>query len=305
MGTCTRPFGNLFPDRLESLLLLVAAMMSLSVGLVAALCWGLHDICVRYVSQRGGILPALTTVLVVGTLILVPPAIHQGGWDAMSLRAAGLAVVAGGAFFVAYIGLYRAFEIGPVRLVAPVIAAYPVLSVGWAALRGQSVTPDQWLAVGAVIAGVAIVGLLTGPGESHGNKRAAVVWAILGGCGFAATFALGQSAAHAGAELPVIVITRATAALVAIAAMAASGGLRLPTRKALPLLGVMGLLDCVALGIVIAAAGMARPEFASVAASTFGMITVILAWAILRERMTGGQWLGVLLTFAAIGYLAL
>ncbi len=280
-------------------------MMSLSFGLVAALCWGLHDICVRYVSQRGGILPALTTVLLIGTLILVPPAMLLGGWDAISLRAMALAGAAGAAFFLAYIGLYRAFEIGPVRLVAPVIGAYPVLSVGWAALSGQAVTPDQWLAVGAVIAGVAIVGLLTGSGESHGNKRAAILWAVLGGFGFAATFALGQAAAQAGAELPVILIARATAALVAIAIMAASGGLRLPTRGALPLLGMMGLLDCIALGIVIAAAGMARPEFASVAASTFGMITVVLAWAILRERMTGGQWLGVLLTFAAIGYLAL
>lgn len=280
-------------------------MTSLVFGLVAALCWGLHDICVRYVSQRGGILPALTTVLVIGTLILLPPAIALGGWGAMGLQATVLAAAAGVAFFLAYIGLYRAFEIGPVRLVAPVIGAYPVLSVGWAALSGQPVTPDQWLAVGAVIAGVAIVGLLTGEGESHGNKRAAILWAVLGGGGFAATFALGQSAAHAGAEMPVILVTRATAVLVALAIMAASGGLRLPARGALPLLGLMGLLDCIALGIVIAAAGMTRPEFASVAASTFGMITVILAWAILRERMNGGQWMGVLLTFAAIGYLAL
>ncbi|HEY9038802.1 MAG TPA: DMT family transporter [Roseovarius sp.] len=280
-------------------------MTSLAFGMVAALCWGLHDICVRYVSQRGGILPALTMVLIIGILILTPPALSLGDWGAMTLRATTLALAAGAMFFLAYIGLYRAFEIGPVRLVAPVIGAYPVLSVGWAALSGQAVSPDQWLAVGAVIAGVAIVGYLTRAGESHGHKRAAILWAMLGGGGFAATFALGQSAAHAGAEMPVILVTRAMAALMAVAAMAASGGLRLPARGALPLLGLMGLLDCIALGIVIAAAGMARPEFASVAASTFGMITVILAWAILRERMTGGQWLGVLLTFTAIGYLAL
>lgn len=280
-------------------------MSSLIFGLVAALCWGLHDICVRYVSQRGGILPALTSVLIIGTLILVPPAVVIGGWDMMTLRATALAAAAGVAFFLAYIGLYHAFEIGPVRLAAPIIGAYPVLSVGWAALSGQPAPWDQWLAVGAVIAGVAIVGLLTGAGESSGNKRAVILWAMLGGASFAATFALGQAAANAGAEMPVIFVTRLTAVLVALALMLATGGLRWPVRGALPLLGLMGVLDCVALGIVIAAAGMARPEFASVAASTFGMITVILAWAILRERMSGGQWLGVLLTFSAIGYLAL
>ncbi len=280
-------------------------MGSLVFGLVAALCWGIHDICVRYVSQRGGILPALTTVVVVGTIITAPIALFVGDWSAMGLRATGLGVASGVAFTLAYVGLYKAFEIGPVRLVAPIIGAYPVLSVGWAALSGQPVSWDQWLAVAAVIAGVAIVGLLSGDGESSGDKRTAIVAAMLGGAAFAATFALGQAAAHAGSEVPVILVTRIAAVLTALSLLAATGGIRLPSRSALPLLGFMGLLDCIALGIVIAAAGMARPEFAAVAASTFGMITVILAWAILRERMTPGQWSGVLLTFAAIGYLAL
>lgn len=280
-------------------------MMSLVFGLVAALCWGLHDICVRYVAQRVGILPALTTVLIVGTILMAPIALAAGGWTAIGARAVALAIAGGVAFALAYLSLYKAFEIGPVRLVAPIIGAYPVLSVGWAALAGQVVPWDQWLAVGAVIAGVALVGLLTRPGESGGSKRAAILWAVMGGGAFAVTFALGQAAAHAGAQIPAILVTRIVAVLTALGLMAASGGLRGPARGALPLLALMGLLDCIALGVVIAAAGMARPEFASVAASTFGMITVILAWLVLRERMRGGQWLGVVLTFSAIGYLAL
>ncbi|MFD0860205.1 EamA family transporter [Roseovarius aquimarinus] len=280
-------------------------MASLAFGLVAALCWGIHDICVRYVSQRGGILPALTTVLAIGTIVMAPAAIFMGDWGAMSSKAMALSVASGLAFTLAYLGLYKAFEIGPVRLVAPIIGAYPVLSVGWAAMAGQEVGADQWLAVGAVIAGVAIVGMLTSESASQGNKRAAILWAVLGGASFAATFALGQAAAHAGSEGPAILVTRIVAVALAVVMMLASGGIRWPARGALPLLGMMGVLDCIALGIVIAAASMARPEFASVAASTFGMITVILAWAILRERMTAGQWGGVLLTFSAIGYLAL
>ena len=280
-------------------------MASLVFGLIAALCWGIHDICVRYVSQRGGILPALTMVLIIGTLVMAPATFFAGDWADMTARATALAVASGVAFTLAYVGLYNAFAIGPVRLVAPIIGAYPVLSVGWAALSGQFVPADQWLAVGAVITGVAIVGLLVGEDGGSANKRAAILWAMLGGAAFAATFALGQAAAHAGSEVQVIMVTRLAAVALAAALMAATSGIRLPSRGAWPLLALMGVLDCIALGIVIAAAGMARPEFASVAASTFGMITVILAWAILRERMTPGQWGGVLLTFAAIGYLAL
>ncbi|WP_281968611.1 DMT family transporter [Roseovarius nanhaiticus] len=279
-------------------------MASLAFGLVAALCWGIHDICVRYVSQRTGILPALATVLIIGTIVMAPAAFFMGDWRVMDIRALMLSAASGIAFTLAYLGLYKAFEIGPVRLVAPIIGAYPILSVGWAAASGQAVTADQWLAVAAVIAGVAIVGMLTDEAASSGNKRTAILWAMLGGTAFAATFALGQAAAHAGSEAAAIFITRVVAVALALVLLVGSGGIRWPARSALPLLGLMGVLDCIALGIVIAAASMARPEFASVAASTFGMITVILAWAILRERMTPGQWAGVVLTFLAIGYLA-
>jgi drug/metabolite transporter (DMT)-like permease len=67
----------------------------------------------------------------------------------------------------------------------------------------------------------------------------------------------------------------------------------------------MSLLDALALGIVIAAGNLHRPEFAAVAASTFGIITIILAWLFLKERMTGGQWFGVAVCFLGIGYLVL
>ena len=41
------------------------------------------------------------------------------------------------------------------------------------------------------------------------------------------------------------------------------------------------------------------------ASSIFGLITVVLARIFLREGMTVMQWLGCLLSFAAIGFLAL
>ncbi len=65
----------------------------------------------------------------------------------------------------------------------------------------------------------------------------------------------------------------------------------------------MGLLDAFALAIVVAVGGMARPEFSAVAASTFGMLTTVLAWWLLKEPMTPAQWIGIAITFAGIGYL--
>ena len=75
-------------------------------------------------------------------------------------------------------------------------------------------------------------------------------------------------------------------------------------RAHLPLIAAMGGLDVLALTCVIAAGGTAHPEYASVASSVFGVITIILCWHFLRERMTGIQWAGVAMVFAAIGWLA-
>jgi hypothetical protein len=79
----------------------------------------------------------------------------------------------------------------------------------------------------------------------------------------------------------------------------------LPALKTLPILMVMGALDALALGMIILAGGVPRPEFASVAASAFGLITVTLAALILRERMTVTQWGAVSVVFGAIAYLGL
>ena len=280
-------------------------MLSLTLGMIAACAWGVHDFCIRFVSQRGGILPAIATVMVGGALFLLPISGAFGNWSAMTLQSFGLSVISGAVYLVGCISLYKAFGIGPVRLVAPIVGSYPILSIGWAALMGQPVLWDQWLAVGCVIMGVAIVGMLSDHSESDGSQRAAIGWSLVGAGGFAMAFAVGHLATQVGSELPVILVTRLTAATGAIILLALSSGAKIPERSAWPLLALMSLLDALALGIVIAAGNLHRPEFAAVAASTFGIITIILAWLFLKERMTGGQWFGVAVCFLGIGYLVL
>jgi drug/metabolite transporter (DMT)-like permease len=46
-------------------------------------------------------------------------------------------------------------------------------------------------------------------------------------------------------------------------------------------------------------------EFAAVTSSIFGVVTILLAWAFLKERLGALQWGSVAVVFAGIGYLAL
>lgn len=282
-------------------------MISLALGLIAAIAWGIHDVCVRYVSQHSGVIAPMLTVLTLGSFVAVPVALVFSH-EAMTQSEILIAIAAGAAFAVAGYALYQAFSIGPVRLVAPIIGAYPILSVGWAAISGTTVTTGQWIAIMLVIAGVGFVagstGPTNGPSEQTTHKADAIKWSLLACVGFALSFALAHQATRIGTEFSVNAVSRVTAVTCVFMFALINRAPMLPNWGQIKILSLMGILDCAALGAVVYAGTQANPEYSSVAASSFGMITVILASLFLREQMALRQWAGVAVVFSAIAYLA-
>lgn len=131
-------------------------MTSLILGLLAALCWGLHDFFVRDLSQKAPPIPLLAGVLAFGSVLLAPLALMQG-MGGMQGEVLAQAAGAGAAYVLASYGLYRAFAIGPVGLVAPICGAYPLGSMALALTSGQTVSALAWLAVLMVVVGIALV----------------------------------------------------------------------------------------------------------------------------------------------------
>ena len=84
-------------------------MLALGFGMVAALCWAVHDLCVRFVTQDGAIFPALMAVVFTGTVAVLPFAFWIGDWNAMGPQAYGLSILSGVCFTVASVALYNAF----------------------------------------------------------------------------------------------------------------------------------------------------------------------------------------------------
>ena len=80
---------------------------------------------------------------------------------------------------------------------------------------------------------------------------------------------------------------------------------RLPQRGHFGVLGLMGLLDALALGFVTASGGLPRAEYASVASSLFGVLTVLLAAWFLKEHVRRVQWVGIACVFGGIAGLGL
>jgi drug/metabolite transporter (DMT)-like permease len=103
-----------------------------------------------------------------------------------------------------------------------------------------------------------------------------------------------------------VMLTGRVVALLAIAAlMPWQTGPRLPPRGQMGVLALMGLLDALALGLVTAAGGLAHAEYASVASSLFGVLTVLLAAWFLKEHVRPVQWLGIACVFGGIAVLGI
>ena len=283
-------------------------MLALGFGLTAALIWAVHDLLARKLAQGAAVLPIVVMVLGTGCVVLAPVALVYGDWAAMTGTAVMVSVAYGLAYAVAGGALYKAFSLAPVRLVSPVIGAYPMLSLLIALAQGQPVTWADWLAVAAIVTGIAIVALSTRDDAPEGYAAPPAValgWAAVSAVGFATTFALGQEATRQGSELPAMLIGRIIA-LSAILTLAFAR--RTPVRPQAGrtwLLALMGTFDAVALGLVTAAGSLPRAEYASVTSSLFGVLTVLLAAWVLRERVRPVQWLGIGAVFSGIAGLGL
>ena len=187
-------------------------MSALSLGLIAAACWGFHDKCVRYLSRDTPISACIFVVITSGLVFHLTLMTATGAFSTIATQALMLSAIAGVFFIIATFGLYLAFERGPVRLVAPLIASYPVLSVGWSVASGATVTMFQWGAVMAIVAGVGLVAALSDPGQEDVPPRGrTALYAIIAAIGFAGTFATGQAAAEMAGEMPTTLATRLTA----------------------------------------------------------------------------------------------
>jgi len=279
-------------------------MIAVGLGLLAALLWGLHDYCVRIFVGRVDALALLVLVFIVGAVLMAPLALFSEGWDRFTPITMGFSLVSGLFYVAGAYGLYRAFAIGPVRLVAPICGAYPLLSVAFHMVRGGEAGPVVWLGVLAVVIGISMV--TRGEAEEGaGRRRQAVFWSLLGAIGFAFTFGFSQWASETAPETPVILIAR----LMAVAAVSLAALLR--GRSIKPIFSMwrtallLGTLDTMALIAVAHAGGFPHAEYAPVTASMFGIVTVLLAWRFLKEAMQPIQWIGIMAAFSGLALLSL
>jgi drug/metabolite transporter (DMT)-like permease len=279
------------------------------LGLVGALSWGVHDFLARFPSRKLG--PTNTTFFVTaaGFVALSLWILFDGTPDRLAWSSSWLAAVAGVFSALATLALFTALTLGPVSIVAPIAGAFPAPALLFAVVGGLRPTLVEWLAMAVVLAGVALV---SQSGERHqaagaiepGKLKSVVGFSLLAGLSFAVSLTAGQAAAPLLGSIETAWLARVFALVtVALVYLKPSVKWQQPGRW-LPFLAFMGCLDVLALTTIMAAGHMPNPAVATVVASSFSAVSVVLARIVLKEMIVPIQLIGMALIFGGVAVLA-
>lgn len=273
------------------------------LALAAAAAWGTADFLGGRVTRD---LAATTVVLVskaAALVLLLPLAV---GLDQLpSGDGLAWALVAGPIGIAAVSALYAALASGPMSLVAPVTACSALVPATIALLGGESVTALAAAGMLCAFGGAVLVSRPpTDPGAAGLDARSLGVALVAAGLlgGWTATV---QQAALAAddAAFGITALGTLTGLLTLAAALAVRGAFPRPTRAHLGSVVGLGLLDAAGLALYAAATGPGDAAPVAILGSLYPVVTILLARALLAERMSGGQAFGVVVTFVGIGLL--
>jgi drug/metabolite transporter (DMT)-like permease len=250
-------------------------MLAAVLALSSSLSWGLADFLGGLQSRRHPLL----TVLVLSqgfALLMILVAIAAGASIEHDTAATLWAAATGGLGVVGLMCFYRALAIGTMSIVAPISATGTVIPVAVGLASGERPSTLQIGGMVLAIAGVILAARdAAEPGtEAHRTGRAAVLLALIAALGFGSYFVGVHQAQETADTTWVLLAARGPEVLIllAIAAFARPG---MPSSRG-------ALIPILAIGFFDLRANL------------------LFARAVLHERLTRAQDLGVVITLAGV-----
>jgi drug/metabolite transporter (DMT)-like permease len=265
-------------------------------GLVSAASWGSGDFTGGFATKSSSVAGVLLIGYIVSVVLLSFCALWLGSPvpNINSLAAGAMAGVTG---IIGLAALYKGLAIGPMGIVAPLAA---VTTATLPVVFGMILEgfPSSFKIVGFLVAFTAIW-LLSVPEKSQKIKFRQISLPITAGIFLGLSLIFIDQAAEQ-TVLWSLVITRITGIGILIVVILIFRKGALPSKHSYPIVCLAGIFDTGGYTFYALAANTGRLDSAAVLASMYPATTVILAWLILKERLSGRQWIGVIAALTAI-----
>jgi drug/metabolite transporter (DMT)-like permease len=271
--------------------------LSLACGLLTATGFGTADFVAKLSTTRVGFLRTALLMQAIGGALLLPLVLPDSSRLFLQPWATLGGVLLGVINAVATIALYKGFEVGRMSVVSPIASCSPVVTVLLAVFfLGEILTREHILGISFVIVGIVLVCTQTGQEKIRKKLSQGVVYAILfmvlGG---SVLFGLKPVSHLLGVYLPVLLMRWTSVPVIALAFFAwkPKGVIRL---NAISFIFAVAVFDTFANVIYNVGVSVGTVSIVSTVGGLFSAVTVLLACAFLKERLTRHQIIG----FAAI-----
>jgi drug/metabolite transporter (DMT)-like permease len=277
--------------------------MAIFLALSSAVLWGSADFEGGRLAKR---LPAIAVTgmsQAIGLLFGLIIVVTTGQWKALAFGHAGYffpAVIAGVTGYLGLVFLYAGLASGRMGVVSPISSLCAIIPVTVAILAGEHV--PYLKAIGIVVA-LAGAFCASGPEISQGLPIRPVLFAVGAAVSFgtALTFMAKGSTSSA---LMTMVIMRVTTLVVSSFIAVKSGSLGGIKRNNLPTLTFIGVADFSANLLLGIATTHGLVSVVMVLGSLFPIMTAVLAFQILHERLHRIQYVGIVLAIIGVAIIS-
>jgi drug/metabolite transporter (DMT)-like permease len=274
-------------------------LISVALALCSAAAWGAADFAGGIGSRRIGIFRTVFFQEVIG-LALLMPALAITGERLGSARVLIYGCLAGLCGNAGLLLLYHALATGNMSIAAPVSALMTaILPVAVGSFSEGFPGPLKLAGFGVALLAVWLISQQRDDGKHVLAHLSDLRLPLLAGVGFGLFFILIHEAARENTIWP-MVASRATGLLLLGGTIAAlRQGWAVP-RSVQPVIIVNGVLDIGGNAFYILSGQLGRLDVAAVVSSLYPGATVLLAWILLKERLTRTQWVGIAAALTAI-----
>jgi drug/metabolite transporter (DMT)-like permease len=277
-------------------------LIGILFALSASVAWGFADFGAGVGARRMPlpyVLAAtqLAGLAFVGTLLLVfRPHAPSGTELAWGLFGGVL-----GAFGLA--GFYRGLAVGAMGVVGPISATGVVVPVVYGLARGERPSTVQAVGVAVAFVGVVAASFERIPDQPGRRVGAGVGFALLAALGFGSALIGLNRASQAGAIWGAMSLRMTAVPIVVVAALILRPRWR-GTRATVPLVLAAGVGDSAANLLYGLASTRGLISVVSVLASLYPVLLVVLARALLAERIQPAQFAGVAVALAGVALIS-
>jgi drug/metabolite transporter (DMT)-like permease len=269
------------------------------LALAAAALWGTGDFFGGLATRRLNVLIVLFWSQLVGltgvVVWIVASNATRPGSDLAFAAAAGIAGAVG-------LGcLYRGMAIGAMGIVAPISATSPVVPLVFSVAKGDSPAALQWAGIALALAGIVLVS--REPGSLGGGVAAGVGLALVAALGFG-LFVVGLGEAAQESVPWAVGAARLSSVSIVLLALAWTRTAPRVPRRLIPLVIAVGVFDTGANALIAAATTKGSIGIVAVLSALYPIMTILLARAVLHERLGPTRTAGGLVALGGAALIA-